>query len=109
LRKRGGILGQTCLPTGKFAKLKKVIESGERGCFKMNVLLVLDNDDVRDVRVMVTLTKKEFKDEVMSLLEEGRGREAFDILKSRAEVQAYFPRGEKLQVMPEVTLFEDML
>lgn len=75
----------------------------------MNALLVLDNDHVRDVRVMVTLTKKEFEEEVKSLLEEGRRREAFEILKSRAEVRGYFPKGKRLQIMPEVTLFEDML
>lgn len=75
----------------------------------MNALLILDNDAARGVRVMVTLIKREFQEEVMSLLEEGRRREAFEILKSRADVRAYFPRGERLQVMPEVTLFEDML
>ncbi|MBI3617460.1 MAG: hypothetical protein HY210_04485 [Candidatus Omnitrophica bacterium] len=75
----------------------------------MNALLVLDNDNVRNLRVMVTLTRKEFKQQVMSLLDEGKGREAFEILKSKAEVRAYFPRGKRLPVMPEVTLFEDML
>lgn len=75
----------------------------------MNALLVLDSNNVRNVRVIVRLTKKGFKDRVRSLLAEGRGKEAFEILKSRAEVTAYLPRGKRLRVRPEVTLFEDML
>lgn len=85
------------------------MEDGERRVRLMNALLVLDNDNVRSLRVMVTLTKKEFKEQVRTLLAEGRGREAFEILKSRAEVLAYLPKGKRPQVMPEVTLFEDML
>lgn len=75
----------------------------------MNVLLVLDNDNVTNLRVLVTVSEKQLKDRVISLLEENRGKEAFNLLKSKAEVKAYLPRGSKLPVAPEVTLIEDML
>ena len=75
----------------------------------MNALLILDNDNVSNLRVLVTVTKKELKDQVIILLENNCGKEAFNLLKSKAEVKAYLPRGSKLQVIPEVTLFEDML
>ena len=75
----------------------------------MNALLILDNDNVTNLRVLVTVTKKELKEEIISLLEENRSKEAFDLLKSRAEVRAYLPKGSKLLVRPEVILFEDLL
>ena len=43
----------------------------------MNALLVLDNDNVTNLRVLVTVTEKQLKDRVISLLEENRGKEAF--------------------------------
>lgn len=75
----------------------------------MNALPVLDNDNVTNLRVLVTVTEKQLKDRVISLLEENRGKEAFSLLKSKAEVKAYLPRGSKLSVTPDVTLIEDML
>lgn len=75
----------------------------------MNALLILENDNVTNLRVLVTVKEKRLRNQVISLLEENRGREAFDLLKTRAEVRAYLPRGSKLQVSPEVTLVEDLL
>jgi hypothetical protein len=75
----------------------------------MNVLLILDNDNVANLRILVTVSEKQLKARVISLLEENRGKEAFNLLKSTAEVRAYLPRGSKLPVTPEVTLIEDML
>ena len=75
----------------------------------MNALLVLENDNVTNLRVLVTVTERKLKDQIISLLEQNRGREAFDLLKSRAEVRAYLPRGSRLPVNPEVTLIEDLL
>lgn len=75
----------------------------------MIALLVLDNDNVTNLRVLVTLNKKEHKEKVISLLERNCGKEAFDLLKSKAEVKSYIPHGSKLTVTPEVTLIEDML
>jgi len=76
---------------------------------KMKAILVLDNDTVQNVRVMVQLTKKKFIEQVISLLEEDRAREAFDILRAKGEVLDYLPRGRKAKARPEITLFEDML
>lgn len=79
----------------------------------MNALLVMDNDNAprggANLRVLVTVTEKQLKDRVIFLLEENRGKEAFNLLKSRAEVKAYLPRGSKLPATPDVTLIEDML
>lgn len=75
----------------------------------MNVLLVLDRVKMNDARILVSLTQKKLREQVIKLLEENKGREAFDILKSRAEVKAYLPRGSKPPVKLDMTLFEDML
>lgn len=75
----------------------------------MKAILVLDNDKVRNVRVMVRLTQKKFIKQVISLLEEDRAREAFEILRTKGELVDYLPRGRKPSSRPEITLFEDML
>lgn len=75
----------------------------------MNVLLVLDNENAANLRILVTVSEKRLQNRIIALLEENRGKEAFNILKSRAQVKAYLPRGSKLPVTPEVTLIEDML
>jgi len=75
----------------------------------MNVLLVMDNDNVRSLRVMVTVKEKKLIREVAALLEENKAREAFDLLKLKAEVREYLPRGKRPELKPQVTLFEDML
>jgi len=75
----------------------------------MKAILVLDNEKVQNVRVMVQLTKKKFIEQVISLLEEDKAREAFEILRTKGELVDYLPRGRKPSSRPEVTLFEDML
>lgn len=75
----------------------------------MNALLILDNENVTNLRVLVTVKEKQLKDRVITLLEENRGKEAFNLLRSKAEVTAYLPRGSKLPTQPQVTLIEDML
>ena len=75
----------------------------------MNALLILNNGNVENCRVIVSLNQKALKKQVISFLEEDRGREAFEILKTKAEVREYLPRGRKPRLKPEVTLFEDML
>lgn len=76
----------------------------------MDVLLVLNNENARNLRVIVRLMGKELKEKVISLLEEDRGREAFDILKTKAEVQAYVPSGTQPPGRSVLlTLNEDML
>lgn len=75
----------------------------------MNALLVLDNGNVRNLRIIVSLEEKTLKKQVISLLREDRHKEAFEILRNKADVREYLPRGCKPRVKPEVTLFEDML
>jgi hypothetical protein len=75
----------------------------------MNALLVLSTNKVEYLRVIVSLDKKKLKERVISLLEEDRAKEAFEILRTKAEVREYLPRGHKPQLKPEVTLFEDLL
>ncbi|MBN1869522.1 MAG: hypothetical protein JW847_02965 [Candidatus Omnitrophica bacterium] len=75
----------------------------------MIALLIMDNRNIANLRVLVSLSEKALKHRVISLLEQDRGREAFEILKSRAEVKEYVPVGRKPRIKPEVTLFEDML
>ncbi len=75
----------------------------------MKAILVINDNNVQNLRIMVDLAEEDLKEQVISLLEQDRGREAFDILKSRAEVVAYLPAGRKPPARAEVTLFEDML
>jgi len=75
----------------------------------MKAILVLDNSNVSNLRVMVKLTKRKFIKQVISLLEEDKDREAFEILRTKGEVVDYLPRGRKAPGRPEVTLFEDLL
>ena len=75
----------------------------------MYALLILENENVTHLRILVTVTEKQLKSQIITLLEENRGKEAFNLLKTKAEVKAYLPRGSKLPVHPQVTLIEDML
>ena len=76
----------------------------------MNVLLVMnENDQSKELRVVVTLSEKKLKEQVIALLEQDRGKEAFEIIKKKASVMEYLPKGKKPTVVPAVVLFEDML
>jgi hypothetical protein len=72
------------------------------------VLLVL-NEKNGNVRIMVRVEERRMKDRVILYLEENRGREAFDLLKRKAEVEAFLPAGAKLPFVPQVTLVEDLI
>ena len=73
----------------------------------MKILLIL-NQNPREIRVLVRLTEHRMKKRVTLLLEENRVREAFEFLRERAEVEAYVPLGSYLDVRADVTLFEDI-
>ena len=74
----------------------------------MRVLLVF-NETGNGLRVMVKIRDGRTRERVISLLEENRGREAFQMLKSKAEVEEYLPLGIGPRIKPEATLIEDML
>jgi hypothetical protein len=72
----------------------------------MQVLLIMKDNGTR-LRVVVSLRKKCIKDKVMLLLGENRRREAFDILKSKAEVESYYSEGEPILPYPSIIIEED--
>ncbi len=74
----------------------------------MHALLIL-NEKSGNLKFIVKLEKMPMKKKVMVLLEENKTREAFDLLRSHAEVVSYLPRGAKLPLMPQVTLVEDLI
>ena len=75
----------------------------------MTVLLILNREEAKGVRVMVNVHTKSLKQRVIFLLEQGRDRAAFDLLLKEAEVESYLPPGKKARLRPDVTLIEDLL
>ncbi len=74
----------------------------------MHALLIL-NEEKGNLRIIVRLRHNQMKDRVLSLLGNDKRKEAFDLLKSRAEVEVYLPPGAKLPLTPQVTLVEDLI
>ena len=75
----------------------------------IKVLLILNGEQSRGLRIMVRLHKKQLREKVKELLKEEKGKEAFNLIYSKAEVESYIPLGEKLKERPALTLVEDML
>ena len=75
----------------------------------MKILLVLNNTELKNVRVMVQLTKKKIIKQVIELLDRDKEKEVFDIVMQEGEVVDYYPFGKKLAEKPAVTLIEDIL
>lgn len=75
----------------------------------MQVLLILKSKDAQGARIIVNVRAKSLKEKLVSLLEEDRDREAFDLLIKKAEVGAYLAPGQKMHIRPAVTLIEDLL
>jgi hypothetical protein len=75
----------------------------------MKVVLVLSRDKARDLRIMVKLHTHQLKQQVASLLEANKSKEAFDLILKRAEVSEYIPSGKKPSEKPDVILMEDLL
>jgi hypothetical protein len=73
----------------------------------MYALLVL-KENGRGLQVVVKVRSR-MKERIIALLEDNQGREAFELLKTRAEVEDYVPQGMRPRVTPVVTLVEDML
>ena len=74
----------------------------------MQVLLILKSSN-GDVKVIVRLRDRRAKDQVLSLLEHNRVREAFELLKDEAEVKLFLPTGAKLPDFPDLTLVEELI
>ncbi|MEW5896027.1 MAG: hypothetical protein AB1650_09785 [Candidatus Omnitrophota bacterium] len=75
----------------------------------MKILLVFNNNELKNVRVMVRLTKKRVIRQVVDLLDQEKEREVFDIVMREGEVLDYYPWGRQLDEKPVVTLIEDIL
>ena len=75
----------------------------------MKVLLILNQEKTKGLRIIVSVNSASLKEKIISLLEANRDREAFDLLVKKAEVEAYLPPGEKAVIRPSVTLIEDLL
>ena len=75
----------------------------------MKILLVLNNTELRNVRVMVELTKKRVIKQVVDLLDQEREREVFEIVMKEGQVVDYLPYGKRPLEKPAVTLIEDIL
>ena len=75
----------------------------------MKAILVLNNHNVQNLRIMVDLTEQMLQEQVASLLEHHQEREAFQILRHRAKFIARIPMGKNVRVRADVTLFEDLL
>jgi len=73
----------------------------------MYALLVL-KENGRGVQIVVKVRSR-MKDKVIALLEDNQSREAFELLKNRAEVEDFVPLGVRPRVTPALTLVEDML
>ncbi len=74
----------------------------------MHALLIL-NEKSGNLKFIVKLEKQPMRAKVSLLLEENKKREAFELLRSHAEVVSYLPAGAKLPLMPQVTLVEDLI
>lgn len=88
--------------------MKKTNPKNQKGK-TMRVLLVLNRSYAEDFRIIVRLHEKWLREKVITLLEEDKDKEAFDLMLSNAEVDSYLPKGSKLTARPQFTLIEDML
>lgn len=74
----------------------------------MNVVLVLNREQMKDMRVMVKLKTSSLRRQVAGLLEEDKGKEAIDLMLKKAEVADYLPPGKKPVEKPNMILMEDL-
>lgn len=75
----------------------------------MRVLLVLNKSYSKDFRILVRLHTKSLEDKVKQLLHSSKDKEAFNLMKTRAQVDTFISSKARLDQRPELTLFEDML
>ena len=79
----------------------------------MKVLLIFNNTGkaAEGMRVMVNVQTKAIKEQVISLLEQNKEREAFDLLVKEAAVEGeiYFSPNTKVDVISSVILNEALI
>lgn len=75
----------------------------------MDALLLVNNDKVQNLRVIVQVTDKKLKQKVISLLEQDKAGEAFDMLFSHAEVRFYLPGDKPAPRLPFLLMLDEEL
>jgi len=75
----------------------------------MKVLVILNNLELKNVRVMVQLTNKRTIQHVLALLDKNKDKEVFDIVMDHGQVVDYLPYGKRISEKPDITLFEDLI
>jgi hypothetical protein len=75
----------------------------------VKVLLIFNNGESHDFKMVVRLQTEDLILRVNRLMAQSRGREAFDLILSSAEVEDYIPPGHKVKIRPALTLIEDIL
>lgn len=75
----------------------------------MRVLLILNKTFSREVRIFVRLHQTVLQQKVERLLHRDRRKEAFDLIVSKAQVEAYIPPGAKPLAHADLTFVEDMV
>lgn len=76
----------------------------------MQILLVVNQKGSKGskyMRVIVKAHTKFLRERVISLLENDKSREAFDLLVKNAEVETYLAPGQEPAIKPAVTLVEN--
>lgn len=63
----------------------------------------------KEYNILVSLKEKKMQEIVLMMLEENKTREAFLLLRSQAEVEAYFPADIRPSMFPVFTLVEDQV
>ncbi len=76
---------------------------------QLKVLLILNRGQNHDMKVLIRLHTQELMDDVRSLMDQKREREAFDLVFAKGEVIDYIPAGRKTIIKPAYTLIEDIL
>lgn len=72
----------------------------------MRVLLMM-GEKHKKLNILVKLQEKEMQRVLMNMLYQNKSKEAFHLLKTKAEVEAFFPDGQRPPVSPRFVLIED--
>lgn len=75
----------------------------------MDALLVLNNENIKNCRVLVHIYSKQLKERVITLLEQDKGCEAFDALVKYAQVKAYLPGDTQPPRVPLLLTLDEQL
>ncbi len=74
----------------------------------MNAVLILDNNNVSNLRMLVILKDKNLEKRVSSLLRENNEREAFEILR-KSGLRKRLSDGRNSTIKTEITIFEKQI